>query len=191
MRAGFLLLCGGRSHRMGTNKALLQWRGKPLLYHAADIGIHFEERILSGSAPDLPIPPGFIQVPDICAGAGVLAGVYSAMLAARSDILVAAPCDMPFYTSYIADYLAEQSLSTGGRAVTIVDPEGRPQPLMAAYPVSAAGLIHQRLDLNEYALRPVLKLLDAVCLPPPPGSDPHHFMNINTAEEWDHLLSIK
>lgn len=46
MKIGFLLLCGGKSSRMGTPKALLEVKGRTLLETVAEAGKNFDEKII-------------------------------------------------------------------------------------------------------------------------------------------------
>lgn len=80
---------------MGTDKAFLDWRGRPLALHVASrLRPLFSEIVISGdparySAFKLPC------IPDL-GGAGPLAGLYATLLAARTSAIFAVACDMPF-----------------------------------------------------------------------------------------------
>ena len=52
-----IVLCGGRSSRMGRDKPWLPWRGQPVLAHVVErLGAAVDE-VLVVSAPDQVIPP--------------------------------------------------------------------------------------------------------------------------------------
>ena len=191
MQAGYLLLCGGQSVRMGVNKAMLLWQGQTLLDRAAAAGTGFHEKIFSSNDINIPIPAGFKGVSDIIPSTGALGGIYSALCVAESDVLVVSPCDMPFYTSEIIRYLAEQSLIHGGATTALLDREGRSQPLMAVYPKTAAEVIRKQLDSGQYKLRAILNKLNPVYITPPVYASDRLFININTPQEWAELQTFK
>ena len=90
-----VVLAGGRSLRMGVDKAMLQWRGRPLIEH--QLGLLREaglaEARVSGLRPD------YGGVADSVTGAGPLAGLASVAgrVADGTDLLVV-PVDMPLLT---------------------------------------------------------------------------------------------
>lgn len=92
--AAAVVLCGGRSERMGRDKALLDWGGKPLAAHvAARVAPMFEEVVLSGD-PARYGRLGWRCIPDR-GGHGPLAGLCAAFLALPHAALFLVACDMP------------------------------------------------------------------------------------------------
>ena len=65
---GVLLLAGGKSSRLGQNKALLEYDGVPMIRRIAEQCVAFPEKILS-SPIDLPVE-GFGALPMIPQNAG-------------------------------------------------------------------------------------------------------------------------
>lgn len=94
-----LLLAGGRSSRMGRNKALLSLRpgGPPVIqliaHKMAEVA---DEMLLVGCDPRPYAFLGLPCVPDAFPGTGPLGGVYSGLAAARNPYALAVACDMPF-----------------------------------------------------------------------------------------------
>ncbi|MCC6737712.1 MAG: molybdenum cofactor guanylyltransferase [Planctomycetia bacterium] len=92
--AAAVVLCGGRSERMGRDKALLDWGGKPLVAHVASrLSPAFEEVVLSGD-PSRYGRLGWRCIADR-GGAGPLAGLCAAFLALPHAALFLVACDMP------------------------------------------------------------------------------------------------
>lgn len=92
--AAAVVLCGGRSERMGRDKALLDWGGNPLAAHvAARLAPAFEAVVLSGD-PARYGRLGWPCIPDR-GGAGPLAGLCAAFLALPHPALFLVACDMP------------------------------------------------------------------------------------------------
>jgi len=91
-----ILLCGGRSTRMGRDKGLIEWESEPLVVRLATLlQTLFEEvLVVTGKKPryrellDLPI------LEDEIKGLGPLGGLYSGLLASTNEYNLAAACDM-------------------------------------------------------------------------------------------------
>lgn len=80
---------------MGTDKALLDWKGKPLALHVADrLRPHFGRLVISGD-PAKYAKLGLPCIADM-GGQGPLAGLYSVLFAAETSAVFAVACDMPF-----------------------------------------------------------------------------------------------
>lgn len=114
---------------MGRDKALLDWKGKPLALHVAErIAPMFERAVISGS-PGLYRGLGLRCVPDL-GGSGPLAGLFATLLDAQTPAIFAIACDMPF-----ADPSAVLELwkrLKGFDAAIPISPSG-PEPLHAFY----------------------------------------------------------
>src|SRR5712692_4284874 len=95
------ILVGGRSRRMGSDKALMELDGQPLAAHlVATAATCCEEVLLVGGDPGrfatLGLPARW--VPDGASDAGPLGGILGALEAARHDACLVVACDMPFIT---------------------------------------------------------------------------------------------
>ncbi|MDZ4159376.1 MAG: molybdenum cofactor guanylyltransferase, partial [Anaerolineaceae bacterium] len=91
------LEAGGDSRRMGSNKALLPFLGKPLIQRLAErfSPIADELIVITNHLGDL-APLGLRLVADIAPGSGALGGLLSALAAARQPLVGVVACDMPF-----------------------------------------------------------------------------------------------
>ena len=83
---GVLLLAGGKSSRLGQNKALLEYDGVPMIRRIAEQCVAFPEKILS-SPIDLPVE-GFWRIADDTPECGPLGGIVSALRQCRSEALL-------------------------------------------------------------------------------------------------------
>jgi molybdenum cofactor guanylyltransferase len=125
------ILAGGQSSRMGRDKALLPFDGRPLVEHMVHLlrVLHLEPRIC-GSRPDL---TRFAQfVPDNVAQAGPLAGVEAALTVSDSDLNLFIPVDLPGLPAGFLGWLMARS-ETSHAVATIPHYAARPQPLCAVY----------------------------------------------------------
>ena len=100
---GVLLLAGGKSSRLGQNKALLEYDGVPMIRRIAEQCVAFPEKILS-SPIDLPVE-GFWRIADDTPECGPLGGIVSALRQCRSEALLVLSCDLACYRAELGDYL--------------------------------------------------------------------------------------
>lgn len=150
------LSAGGQSSRFGTDKALAPWRGHPLIWHAAQAVQDASERLLVApqgrydlTALDL---SGWRTVSDRRPGEGPLAGLETALAAARHDWVAYAGVDMPALTPAYWQALLD-ARAPGCRSVQAVNPARGPQPLGALYHRDLLPWVTARLDAGERRLR--------------------------------------
>ncbi len=125
-----VIQAGGKSTRMGRNKAFLEIGGKRVIDRLVD-GLQqiFPEVIIVANTPDLYDYLGVRVVPDSIPGKGSLGGIYTATAVATHSWAFVMACDMPFFNSRLIRYLA--SLTEGWDAVVPYTDDW--EPLYALY----------------------------------------------------------
>jgi molybdopterin-guanine dinucleotide biosynthesis protein A len=147
---GGMILAGGRSRRMGTDKALLLMNGQRLIDRVAEVmrGI-FQEVIIIGNDPgayaDLNLP----RVPDLRPGAGSLGGIYTGLSVSRFSRAFFVACDMPFLSTTLIRYLVHLDSSAD-----VVIPRTRDglQPLHAVYSRQCIPFIREMLNGSRFKI---------------------------------------
>lgn len=181
------LLLGGRSTRMGRDKAHIAWRGEAWSTRAARLlDSLFEETLLVGGAPASEAPGRRVADPagPVCA----LRGLVGALEAARSDRVVVVATDLPLLS---ADLLLALTAWPECDAVVPSDAQGD-HPLCAIYrrepcaAVARAHLAEERLALGKLLAavdteRVSLDLLGLADLAGEP------LVNVNTPEDLARL----
>jgi len=158
-----VLLNGGRSRRMGRDKATLEVEGRALgLRPVEALGALVAEVVVAGR----PVPRLEARaVADAVPGAGPLAGVVAGLRAVRTPLAVAVACDMPTLVPAVVDMLlARLRAEPDLLAACCAGPNGiEPFPLVlrarAEAPLGAA------LDRGERALRDALAGLPVAIVP--------------------------
>src|SRR6185436_6064223 len=90
------ILAGGASSRMGQNKALLPFRGKPLLQQQIDLLSPLFDELLLGANDPAPYSQFKIRVvPDLLTERCALTGIHALLQAASRPRVFALGCDMP------------------------------------------------------------------------------------------------
>lgn len=156
-RVGGYVLAGGRSSRMGTDKALLQLAGKPLIQHAVTKlrRICAEVHILSSNSELATYGP---LVPDIHSDSGPLGGIEAALAHSEYDWNLILPVDVPFLPAHVLRTWAISVLSPAGiTRVAMFTQEGRPQPAVCLLHKNIAPSIASAVSIGEFALLPVLE----------------------------------
>jgi molybdopterin-guanine dinucleotide biosynthesis protein A len=132
------VLAGGKSSRMGTDKALLPFGASTLLAHALSAMHAFDEVFLSARDADLYAFAGVPIVTDRTPGLGPIEGLAAALSAARHDHVCFRPVDTPLVPAALHTYLFQ---SLGDFDVCIPTFAGRPEPLLACYAKSMTEVL--------------------------------------------------
>ena len=113
---------GGQSQRMGENKALKPFLGRPLIERVVSrLGPIADELILTTNDPETYGFIGARKVADLRPGLGPLGGLHTALSAAQFETVAVVACDMPFANAALlvaaADILAAGRGGRGDRRV--------------------------------------------------------------------------
>jgi molybdenum cofactor guanylyltransferase len=151
-----IVLAGGRSSRMGTPKADLEWHGSTLLRRTVGILARVADGpvvVVRAPGQSLPGLPAAIEVvDDPREGLGPVQGLAAglAAVASRADIAFVCSTDLPFlHPAFVRRVLRA---AAGGADVGLPVAHGYPQPLAAAYRTALAP-VAERL-VREQRLRP-------------------------------------
>jgi molybdopterin-guanine dinucleotide biosynthesis protein A len=200
MACAGVVLAGGRSSRMGTPKAALEWHGSTLLNRTAGIvarAVNGPVVVVRAAGQDLPgLPKQATVVEDPRQGKGPVQGIAAglAALTGHADTAFVSSTDMPFLHPAFIRRVLRVLDERDGADVALPVARGYPQPLAAAYRVSLAEtaerlVIQDRLrpaflfgecrveTLDEAALKrdPVLAALDP---------DLDSVLNVNTPADY-------
>lgn len=151
---GFVL-AGGRSTRMGTDKALLRYSGRPLIEHAIDLlkAAGVAPHIV-GVRPDLAAFAPVIE--DLHPGCGPLGGIEAGLAASNSEANLFLPVDLPLLPPVFFRHLLQRASITGACA-TIPTLRGRPEPLCAVYRRELLAGIRASLESLNYKVIHVIE----------------------------------
>ena len=185
-RVGLVILSGGRSTRMGQDKAALPWGDETLLTRMGRILDFFPERLLSVAPAQSHYLDGYTNVVDLVEGLGPIGGIYSALKYAASDALLAVSCDMPMYGATEAKEAVEAFLEAG-TDILLPIADGEPQMLAAVYSKGCLPMIEQMIADRIYKLRVLTELVptrtlfveNALC-----------YTGVNTREAYERMLAL-
>lgn len=198
-----IILTGGASRRMGTDKALLELGGKPVLARLAGELSQLAESTVIACGPRQRreySSLGLLQVTDVYPGCGPLAGLHAALSHTQQEWNLVAACDLPFASADFLRYMltahAESQMNTGGPrqtggadAVVAVSREGRVQPLLGLYHKRVLPVLETALHAGNYRFMDCLDKLDVLYVPesgftPTAADTPSPVFNMNTPEDY-------
>jgi len=180
------ILAGGKSRRMGRNKALLPFRGRPLVARVHEtLQPLFEDIFLVTNDPGLfdfvPCP----KIPDRVPGKGPISGVDAALRHSRNTYVLVVGCDAPFLSPSLLELLAGKTEEAD--LVIPIGPDG-PEPLCAVYGKGCLPHIEESLRKGDFSLMALVGRSRTREIPAEEvaGVDPgfRSFMNINTPGDF-------
>lgn len=181
-----LILCGGRSSRMGADKAALPLGGGTLLERAAAFWSARPEvgAVLAAvGTPEhsLSLPAGVTPVYDVFPGAGPMAGLHAAFVQTDAEALYVSAVDMPYLTPDALPPIPE-----GDAAVFVKD--GRPDPLFGVYRRSCLPALTAALERGDRRMTALLEELDVEYRELPEGLSAV-LENLNTRADYLRALA--
>ena len=173
-----IILAGGRSSRMGTDKAKLRIGEKTLLELMVEkvrrLGI--VEVVVSGCSE---CPAGTRYAPDLIPGRGPLSGIHAGLKRIRHRSGLVLPVDMPLIPEETLRLLIE---AHGSLPITALTLENRPEPLVAVYDACLAQDCEEILQGEKTSPRRLFDMY-GYC-PVPYTKNPNFLINCNTPEEF-------
>jgi len=179
---------GGKSSRMGEDKALIRLAGIPLIERVlARIDGLADEILITTNRPETLAHLNLRMVGDEVPGAGALPGLKTALSAARGDVVLILSCDTPFVSRELLEHL----LGRAHEADVIVPKRGdKYEPLQAVYnralclpAVEAALASSERRMVSFYPQVHVLPIEEKVLSKLDPSG--LSFFNVNTTEDLE------
>src|SRR5579884_1540189 len=178
--AGFVL-AGGKSSRMGRDKALLEIGGEPLLLRVARAVSEAAGSTVIIGDPGAYGRFGWPVIADAAPGLGPAGGLFTALENTTEDWNLVVACDMPGITAaMLREVLSATRASAGARCAAARSVRG-PEPLCAAYHRCCLGEIRRAIAGGRLRMRDLLASLEPEEVP---VSDVHVLENINTPAEW-------
>lgn len=176
LTATALLLVGGRSRRMGQDKALLLIDGQPLIArNAALLTGWFDQVLLSADRADRYPGLGLEVVVDQAPGQGPLMGIASGLAVARHELVFAVACDVPRIDRALVEALLSEAAEVD--AVIPENPDGLVEPLFAVY---RRGLAAPLLESLAAGTRRILEALAPHRVRYRPLKAAERIINLNT-----------
>jgi molybdopterin-guanine dinucleotide biosynthesis protein A len=195
-RTGAVVLAGGRSSRLGRDKASLELLGRPLLRRVLDrlAGLADEYVVVRAAGQVLPAVKGqsLSIVDDLYRGAGPLGGIYTGLASLQAPRAIVVACDMPLLQPALLAELLR--LGQGQAAVVPLNDAGLPEPLCAVYARPCLETLRAQLEAGRFKVSDALDLVRPRYVRPEAWRrfDPQgrSFQNVNTEEDLRRVTEL-
>ena len=183
------VLAGGKSTRMGENKALLQINGKRFLNQICGELGDFSQVIISaarkGDYEDLGLDVVYDEHQDI----GPIEGIYQVLSHAQEEYVFICAADMPFITKNSIEVLCNKvDKNTDG--VVFYDKNNKLYPLGAIYSKNVLPIIEEMIEKKYYKLSYLIEKSNFVKINIEKTDIPLKVLsNINTLQEYDLFIN--
>jgi molybdopterin-guanine dinucleotide biosynthesis protein A len=203
-----VVLCGGRSQRMGTDKCLLKVGSEAMLQRICRLlgSVTDQIVVVAAATQTLPPLPGQVVIcRDEYPDAGPLAGLTTGLAvinatrrqqssrhtphSGQRPAVYVCGCDSPFLHPQVVQQL---SARLGTRDAVIVNHRGRDQFLNAVYASSVEATARQLIESGEPRMQSLVNMLDTIRVDSAEftGVDPElqTFQNLNTPDEFQRAV---
>ena len=191
-----IILCGGKSSRMKTNKAFLKLGNIPIIeIMLQKMKQNFDNLILSSNNTEL---FAYLNVPivkDIYLNRGPLAGIHSSLSSSSTEKNFIISCDIPLISVELIKYLSEYN---SDKKIILPVLKGRIQQLCGVYSksilVDVEQILKESQGNNEVkgSIFNLLERVDAEIVDVSSFSSPGDdiFLNMNTPEDYELIKKI-
>ncbi|MCC0670740.1 molybdenum cofactor guanylyltransferase [Clostridioides sp. ES-S-0145-01] len=177
-----VILAGGKSSRMGKDKAFLELHEKPFIEIAIEVFKNFDEVIIVSNNEELYSKYNIKVYNDIIKNVGPIGGIYTALEHAKYDIVIVA-CDMPYLNNEVVEKIADEMDDKSVISVT----NGKLQPLCSGYKKSIINKVSLCIGKNDLKLRTLIEKIDKSYIY---FDNEDLFLNVNTIDEYKKLTEV-
>ncbi|MBX9667931.1 MAG: molybdenum cofactor guanylyltransferase [Candidatus Obscuribacterales bacterium] len=186
-----MILCGGRSKRMGRAKAFLPYAGSTMIAHIVEmLGDMFVKTLLVSNEPESYEDFGLDVVKDILPYRGPMGGILSGLLVAETDYSFVIACDMPLVNKKL---VRDMTAARNGFDAVVLSHSTGLEPLFAVYSKTCVKPLEESLFAGNLSVQDLIGGLKATtfkydqdryeCAALPP------YFNINTPQDYSKLIT--
>ena len=150
-RVAAFIVAGGKSTRMGTDKAFVLLDGRTLLARALELA-----QSVTGDVRIVGDPAKFAAfgavVEDIFQACGPLGGIHAALRASSAELNLMLAIDLPFVSPALLEYLVKRARNSASAGVVVPHTCGRWQPLCAVYRREFADVAEVALQAGRFRI---------------------------------------
>lgn len=193
MRINGFVLAGGKSTRMGQDKALMRLGKTPLILRAGRILEPFVDEVIVLASPKRYGKLWGSVIADRWPSQGPLAAVCTGLLHSNAEWNVFLACDIPLISRHFLDLLIRRVYTTFSDAVVPRAKDGW-QPFPGAYHTRCQGIFLRFFEEGE---RSIVRLLDKVRVDMitqddirTAGISQIELTNMNTPKDWEQVKGL-
>jgi molybdenum cofactor guanylyltransferase len=180
-----IVMAGGRSSRMGTDKSLMLLRGKSLVQYAIDAIKPLCAQVVISANKNAYDFTGCEVWPDIYPIQAPMIGLYSCLKRSTTDVNIVVSCDMPLLQTSLFEHLLSE---LGSNDIVVPEHDNHMEPLCGIYRSSVASSLKAFIEAQNYKLHEFISASSHLSLSINPSHfSPYIFMNVNTLTEFNQL----
>lgn len=184
-----LVMCGGNSNRMGTDKSMLQYFDKPQRYHVYDMLLPFCEKVFiscnSKQANSIDAGYNFIADAPAYNNIGPMAALLSAFTLHPQKNLLLIGCDYPFLKTSELEIF---SLLCNDIPVSFYNSEAVIyESMLAWYPYTGFDELKRMFEAKQFSLQQLLRNFDAIKYKP---TDIYSIKSVDSAEAFNEAYKL-
>lgn len=179
-----IILAGGKSSRMGVDKAFMELDGKTLLHRQIEKVVKLGVRDILISGPKSMRVPVWPVIPDVYPDCGPIGGIHACLSAASSEACLVLSVDTPLVPVEELEKLCNSHME----GFTLLCNKGKAEPLIGVYDSKIAPTLEKMIKEGQYSVR-ALSQYFSVQLVPYTGPE-EYLCNCNTPEDFQRMLEL-
>ncbi len=183
-----IILAGGKSSRMGYNKALLKYKNQSFIDTAINLIRPFCSEILISSNPDIHTPHDYPIIEDIYKDCGPAGGIFSSLKASSKKSNLIIPIDIPKVSTGLIEHLIDQADPKNISVIRL--PNGFIEPLCGIYPKSALSIVESFINKGNYKIMSILQAVNIKTIDINESMSFYKkdmFINVNTPKDYKQI----
>ncbi len=182
------ILAGGKSSRMGADKGLLLFEGKPMIQYVIELMQPlFDNLVIVSNNPDYE-KLGLEVIPDLIKDIGPAGGIYTALHHSNATLNFIVSCDMPFVTKEAIAFVVN---NINESQIILLENKGKIEPLFGVYSTDCEKKWLQLIEQNKIKLQDMVLhfKLKTIAVENNEIFAASFFKNINTKEDLNKALN--
>ncbi|MDO9185835.1 MAG: molybdenum cofactor guanylyltransferase [Bacteroidia bacterium] len=149
-----IILVGGKSSRMGSDKGIVKLNGKTFIEHILEAVLPNVNEVLIIANNDNYNNLGYKVIKDKIKDCGPLGGIYTGLMNSKTENNIVVSCDIPFINSDLVKYIIE---NTSNADITVPIYKGNIEPLCAVYTKRTSDQIYNLIMNKDLKIQNIFK----------------------------------
>jgi molybdopterin-guanine dinucleotide biosynthesis protein A len=182
------ILAGGKSSRMGTDKGLLLFEGKPMIQYVIEqMQPVFDKLVIVSNNPEYE-KFGLEVIPDLIKDIGPAGGIYTALHQSETKLNFMVSCDMPFVTAAAIKFIIANTYES---QIVLLENQGKMEPLFGMYSKECEEIWLELIEEGKVKLQEMVLHFKWKTIPVEHNKifNESFFKNINNKEDLNNALN--
>ncbi|MFP5469983.1 MAG: molybdenum cofactor guanylyltransferase [Bacteroidia bacterium] len=184
MKITGIILAGGKSSRMGTDKGLAQYNNIPMIAHVIKALKPITDDVIIVTSNDQYNTFGYPVIADLIKDSGPLAGLYTGLFHSKNELNVCLSCDIPLISTEIILRLTE-TIKKKDAAIALHS--NKIHPLIGVYKKHNYANAKKQIEQGNLRLKDFLNIINTH-LEDVSDFNKSMFNNINTLKELNETI---